>query len=90
MLNMTTMITNIFMVLALSVFVPTSTRLIVGKMTEISLARTLPQPIERSVFPWIVALMLKEATSPKKICSGTLISKDFVLSGNLFDNFQIH
>lgn len=82
---MRTLITNIYIVLTFYVFVPTYSRLIVGKYAEQSLARALPPPpMSRHVFPWIVALMHKEAKVAKKICSGTLISKDFVISGKLF------
>ncbi len=39
----------------------------------------------RGTFPWTVALMHKAPSSPKFFCGGTLISKDYVISGNEID-----
>lgn len=38
----------------------------------------------RGTFPWIVALMHTGWNPPKFICGGTLISKTYVISGNMF------
>lgn len=43
------------------------------------------QNFPRGSFPWIVALMDKRWEIPIFFCAGTLISKTFVISGNLFE-----
>lgn len=36
-------------------------------------------------FPWMVALMHTKNSQPKFFCGATLISKTFVISGDLFE-----
>lgn len=43
----------------------------------------------RGAFPWIVALMHTGFNPPTFICSGTLISKKIVISGNSFVQIQL-
>lgn len=51
-----------------------------GKISLIVQGQYFP----RGTFPWIVALMYTETRPPSFFCAGTLISKTFVITGNLF------
>lgn len=42
----------------------------------------------RGTYPWIVALMHTGFESPKYFCAGSLISKNFVISGKILGQVQ--
>lgn len=46
------------------------------------------QNFTRGAFPWIVALLHTGWTPPKFFCGGTLISKTFVITGNLLNSID--
>lgn len=44
------------------------------------------EDFKRGSFPWVVALTNLDSRPPNFLCSGTIISRNFVISGNIFDS----
>jgi secreted trypsin-like serine protease len=47
------------------------------------------ETFEKGLWPWIVALVNREATPAKFFCAGTLISRTQVITGEILNFFEL-